>query len=109
MRNADLRQRQSSRTAAALAPVVVMPLPVGFRRADDRLTRADPWTRRALVLKRMFDIAASGLLLACVSPLFLALMAAIPLTSPGWPFFAHERIGLHGRTFRIFKFRTMSR
>jgi lipopolysaccharide/colanic/teichoic acid biosynthesis glycosyltransferase len=109
MRNADLRQRQSSRTAAALSPVVVMPLPVGFRRIDDHLTCADPWTRRALIFKRIFDVAASGILLACVSPLFFALMAAIPLTSPGWPFFTHERIGLHGRTFRIFKFRTMSR
>ena len=57
--------------------------------------------------KRLFDIliAAAGLLLA--APLMLAIAVWIKLDSPGPVFFRQERVGRHGRAFRIHKFRTM--
>ena len=57
--------------------------------------------------KRLFDllIAAAALLLA--APLMLVIAAWIKLDSPGPVFFRQERVGRHGRVFRIHKFRTM--
>jgi len=59
------------------------------------------------LLKRVFDLAFSALVLTLTSPLFAIIGALIRLTSPGPVFFAQERIGLNGRTFRMYKFRTM--
>lgn len=57
--------------------------------------------------KRLFDLlaAAIGLALLALPGLVLALL--IKLDSPGPVFFRQERVGRHGRTFRIHKFRTM--
>lgn len=57
--------------------------------------------------KRLFDLlaAAIGLVLLALPGLVLALL--IRLDSPGPVFFRQERVGRHGRTFRIHKFRTM--
>lgn len=60
-----------------------------------------------LAAKRAFDVAASLLLLAPCLPLFLVVAALVGLTSPGPVFFLQDRPGLHGRVFRIYKFRTM--
>ncbi|MBV8146454.1 MAG: sugar transferase [Gammaproteobacteria bacterium] len=57
--------------------------------------------------KRLFDLAVSLPALALLSPLLLGIAAAIKLDSPGPVFFRQERVGLHGRPFRIHKFRTM--
>ena len=57
--------------------------------------------------KRAIDIAVSALALVLLSPLLLALALWIKWDSPGPVFFRQERVGLHGRRFRIFKFRTM--
>lgn len=62
---------------------------------------------KSLALKRAFDLAASGIGLLLLSPLLLALAAWIRLDSPGPVFFRQERIGLRGRPFRIYKFRSM--
>ena len=62
---------------------------------------------KSLSLKRAFDLAASGIGLLLLSPLLLALAAWIRLDSPGPVFFRQERIGLRGRPFRIYKFRSM--
>lgn len=57
--------------------------------------------------KRLVDlIIASGALLL-LTPLFLVLALWIKLDSPGPVFFRQERVGRHGRVFRIHKFRTM--
>lgn len=58
-------------------------------------------------MKRLLDIAvsASGLLL--LAPLFVAIAIAIKLDSTGPVFFRQERVGRGGRSFHIFKFRTM--
>lgn len=57
--------------------------------------------------KRLFDVAASLLLLALCLPLLLAAAALVKLTSPGPVLFQQERPGLGGRVFRIYKLRTM--
>ncbi|CAJ47699.1 probable sugar transferase, partial [Bordetella avium 197N] len=59
------------------------------------------------VIKRLFDIAVSGIGLLLCLPLFLILAIAIKLESPGPVFFRQERVGRHGRVFRIHKFRSM--
>lgn len=57
--------------------------------------------------KRLVDlvVAVGGLLL--LSPLLLLIALAVKLDSPGPVFFRQERVGRHGRPFRIHKFRTM--
>lgn len=59
------------------------------------------------MIKRLFDVCAALTGLLLLSPLLLAVAAAIRLDSPGPVFFRQERIGRHGRPFRIYKFRTM--
>lgn len=57
--------------------------------------------------KRLFDIVFALVLLVILSPLLLFFALAVALTSPGGAFFSQERVGLHGRPFRLWKFRTM--
>jgi lipopolysaccharide/colanic/teichoic acid biosynthesis glycosyltransferase len=57
--------------------------------------------------KRMIDIIGSVSLLALLSPAFLAIAAAIKLTSRGPVFFLQKRIGQHGTPFTFLKFRSM--
>ena len=58
-------------------------------------------------LKRAVDLAAASAALLLLSPLFGIVAAAIVLTSGPPVFFRQVRVGLDGRPFRIFKFRTM--
>jgi lipopolysaccharide/colanic/teichoic acid biosynthesis glycosyltransferase len=55
----------------------------------------------------VFDFAAAGLLLALASPLVLAAMLAVRLTSRGPAIHTQTRLGQHGRIFTIYKIRTM--
>ncbi len=57
--------------------------------------------------KRTVDIVLSMLALIVLSPLLLLVAAAIKLTSPGPVLYVHERVGLKGRTFPFYKFRSM--
>ncbi len=59
------------------------------------------------LLKRMFDVVASLLLLLLLSPVMLAIALLIKRESPGSIFFRQERIGEHGRRFKMLKFRSM--
>lgn len=61
----------------------------------------------SLLIKRLFDVAVSALMLLLASPLFLILAIAIKLDSPGPVFYRQERITQYGKAFRIFKFRSM--
>lgn len=61
----------------------------------------------SLFWKRVFDISVSALLLLLLSPVFLVLAIAIKIDSRGPVFFRQTRVTQYGRTFRIFKFRTM--
>ncbi|MEZ5960101.1 MAG: sugar transferase [Hyphomonadaceae bacterium] len=58
--------------------------------------------------KRAFDIFASSSALIVLSPLLIATAIAVKMDSPGDAIFQQERGGFCGKTFRIFKFRTMS-
>lgn len=63
--------------------------------------------RPALAVKRLLDVLlAAGLLVAC-SPLLLAAVAAVRLTSRGPAFFVQERIGFGCQRFSMYKLRTM--
>lgn len=59
------------------------------------------------MLKRLFDIIGSLLALLLLWPFLLLLGLAIKLDSPGPIFFRQERVGLHGKLFRIHKLRSM--
>ena len=58
-------------------------------------------------VKRTFDLLVSGLIVVLGLPLWIAIAAAIKLTSRGPVFYRDPRIGLGERTFGMFKFRTM--
>jgi lipopolysaccharide/colanic/teichoic acid biosynthesis glycosyltransferase len=57
--------------------------------------------------KRVFDVLFSAAVLLLLSPLLIAVAAWIRLDSRGPVLFRQVRVGLHGREFRILKFRTM--
>lgn len=60
-----------------------------------------------LILKRCFDIVASIVLIVLLSPILLFFSVWIKLDSKGPIFYRQERITQYGKTFKIFKFRTM--
>ena len=80
---------------------------IGFER--DVLRDETPRGRTALggLVKRSLDVVAAVTLLVLLSPLFVFTALAIRFSSPGPVLFGHERIGLGGRVFRCWKFRTM--
>lgn len=58
-------------------------------------------------LKRALDYFGASLGLLLLSPLFLLLVVLIKIASPGPVFFRQERVGLQGKVFLMWKFRTM--
>jgi exopolysaccharide biosynthesis polyprenyl glycosylphosphotransferase len=62
------------------------------------------WQR---AIKRGIDVSASTLALAILSPVLLYIIIRVRFSSTGPIFFAQERLGLNGRPFTIFKFRSM--
>jgi lipopolysaccharide/colanic/teichoic acid biosynthesis glycosyltransferase len=58
-------------------------------------------------LKRSIDVIVGLLLVIVTAPLVVMAALAIACVTGGTPFFAHERVGMHGRRFRMFKLRTM--
>lgn len=60
------------------------------------------------MLKRFFDLSTSAIAIALIWPILLLISIWIKLDSSGPVFFRQERVGRHGKTFRIFKFRTMT-
>ena len=59
------------------------------------------------VAKRAVDIIGSSLGIVISSPIMVAAALAIKFTSRGPVIFKQERVGLHNRTFKMYKFRTM--
>jgi len=70
-----------------------------------RRTRGRRWLY--LACKRLFDAAFASVALVVLSPAMLAIALAVKFDSPGPVFFSQERVGLNGRRFRLFKFRSM--
>lgn len=62
------------------------------------------WQR---VIKRALDVVASMLVLILISPLYLFAAIKVKLSSPGPIFYKQQRIGLYGKPFWIYKFRSM--
>jgi lipopolysaccharide/colanic/teichoic acid biosynthesis glycosyltransferase len=58
-------------------------------------------------VKRLFDFCAASIGIVILGPLMLGIAILILLDSRGPVFYRGERVGLKGRPFRIFKFRTM--
>lgn len=63
--------------------------------------------RPQLIAKRAMDIAISGAALVVLSPVLLLVALLIKIDDPGPVFYRQVRVGRNGKTFRIFKFRTM--
>lgn len=62
-----------------------------------------------MIVKYLFDRVVSFIGLACLSPVFLIVAILIRTKMPGGPvIFRQKRVGLHGRLFTIYKFRSMS-
>jgi lipopolysaccharide/colanic/teichoic acid biosynthesis glycosyltransferase len=68
----------------------------------ERLAPVGGWSKRA------FDVCGSAAALIVLAPLLACIAIAVRIDSPGQSIFRQERGGFGGRTFRIWKFRTMS-
>ena len=72
------------------------------------LTLVDiPSLRMPLAIKTLADLYLSLTALILLSPFFLIIMLLIKIDSRGPVFFKQERVGLRGRKFQLYKFRTM--
>lgn len=63
--------------------------------------------RVSKVAKRIFDIAASLLVLTVMAPIVLIAALIVKLDSPGPAFYRQRRVGLYGQPYNIFKLRSM--
>lgn len=63
-----------------------------------------PWHE---IGKRGLDLLASGTVLILVAPVLAIIALSVKLTSDGPAIFGQERVGLNGRTFKMYKFRSM--
>jgi exopolysaccharide biosynthesis polyprenyl glycosylphosphotransferase len=63
--------------------------------------------RVPLAIKRAIDLAGSAAALVFLSPVFAAVALAIKFSSKGPVLFKQERLGQHGKTFTVLKFRSM--
>ncbi len=61
----------------------------------------------SLFIKRVTDIVLSGIILIFMLPVFILTAVLIKVTSRGPIFFKQERLGLNGKNFTLYKFRTM--
>jgi Undecaprenyl-phosphate glucose phosphotransferase len=77
----------------------------GINMLDLRPTLAE--TGSYLFEKRIFDVGFSIFVLLFTLPITVLIALAIKFSDGGPVFFAQDRVGLNGRVFRIFKFRTM--
>jgi exopolysaccharide biosynthesis polyprenyl glycosylphosphotransferase len=61
----------------------------------------------ALLIKSALDYLGAALILTMLLPFFIIVGVVIKYSSPGPVFFKQNRLGLHGRVFQVYKFRTM--
>jgi exopolysaccharide biosynthesis polyprenyl glycosylphosphotransferase len=66
-----------------------------------------PMNYLELRIKEVFDFVLSLFVIVVLSPLFVLLALAVKLDSKGPVFFSQKRVGLRGRKFYVYKFRTM--
>jgi exopolysaccharide biosynthesis polyprenyl glycosylphosphotransferase len=82
--------------AEELHGLTLMHLPTASLAASERM------------MKRLMDLTLATCALALAAPLLLVISLAVKLDGPGPVFFRQERIGRAGKSFRIFKFRSMT-
>ena len=77
--------------------------------ADMPVVEYNTWdvSRSTLLLKRTLDITVAAVVLVLAAPLFALTVLAIRVSSAGPAFYVQTRVGLCGREFQIYKFRTM--
>jgi lipopolysaccharide/colanic/teichoic acid biosynthesis glycosyltransferase len=73
-----------------------------------RLAEGQSRRHSSAFAKRIFDLVAASCGLLLLAPLLLVIAILIKLDSRGPVFYRGVRVGLNGRLFRIFKFRTMT-
>jgi exopolysaccharide biosynthesis polyprenyl glycosylphosphotransferase len=78
-----------------------------FRDVELLSLSSAPESELLLFFKRAFDVVLAAFSLTLLSPLMLAVAAAIRITSPGPVLFKQTRCGLGGRRFTLYKFRSM--
>lgn len=71
------------------------------------LSRNEGLTIEQLFGKRLMDLLFAGVGMILSLPFFIVIAAVIKLTDPGPVFYKQERLTLDGKTFQIYKFRTM--
>lgn len=103
MTEADIRSHMAERLLAAQTPWgrARLNLYVHWKRLAWTVV-----TRITYALKRVFDIVVSVVAIILLAPVFLAIAAAVKLDG-GPVFFRQTRYGLHGREFKMLKFRSM--
>jgi exopolysaccharide biosynthesis polyprenyl glycosylphosphotransferase len=79
-------------------PEMLLYPPIYSKRSPQRLQSA---------LKRLIDVTLGSIAVLLLSPLFAVVAIVIMLTSPGPVFFKQERIGMGGKRFQLYKFRSM--
>jgi exopolysaccharide biosynthesis polyprenyl glycosylphosphotransferase len=67
----------------------------------------EPLSSGARILKRTFDLIVAALAIVLLFPLWLLIAVLIKLASKGPVFYTQERVGMDGRLFLLYKFRTM--
>jgi len=60
-----------------------------------------------MYLKRLIDVLASIIAMVILIPFYILVAFGVKLSSKGPIFYSHERIGLHGKPFKMYKFRSM--
>src|SRR5262245_43895313 len=119
-----LRARMITALRSMLRPEEIEQLAVSFYWFPDEWSAAGPGSpttvplysdvvqpeknkKIPLAMKRAIDIVGSASILILLSPVLLAIAAAIKWSSPGGVIFRQERVGQHGVRFTLFKFRSM--
>jgi len=62
---------------------------------------------RNATIKRILDLIASLIIFVVIFPVFIFILLLVKITSKGPVFFKQRRVGLHGKKFTLYKFRTM--
>jgi len=77
--------------------------PIGLARENLKIIKK----KLSFILKRMFDISASGIALFILFPIFAIISIFIKLDSKGPVFFVQKRAGKDGKAFKAYKLRTV--
>lgn len=106
-RAAFVERRRTRRVTPSLSP------PLAEQGWPDNGTilieRGGNVSRMYLLAKRLLDIVGASLLLVLLSPIMIATLLVLMATTRGRPIFCQRRVGQCGRTFTMYKFRTMVR